>query len=198
LPYLNNINEKSLFNCINPISKKLRHAAWSKLLSTKKTLLLDYDYIVYIDSDCIFKDFNQSLEEFIKPSSDNNIIFLNNKPWNDDYPCSGFYICKVNNYTRQFVEDWYNINAPKYDRNHEWEQVALWYLFKQTAYINSYNIKLIDGWMFEEKEQQFLRHIGHNRGDQRIPYFKSFIKSKNIDYEETINKIKVIPYNTNM
>ena len=53
-PYLDNKEIIDLYNCPDPNSSELRHAAWSKLLSTQLALQLDYDYIVYIDSDCIF------------------------------------------------------------------------------------------------------------------------------------------------
>jgi len=79
-PYLNK-DKIEIFNCKNPNNNILRHSAWSKLLSTLLATELHYDYIVYIDSDCIFKDFNQKLEDFINSYDDKDIIFLNNKPY---------------------------------------------------------------------------------------------------------------------
>jgi hypothetical protein len=110
-PYLVNKDEIKLFNCKNPITNNLRYAAWSKLLSTTLALQMDYDYVVYIDSDCIFKDFNHSIENFIQSYSNKDIIFFNNKPWGDNMPCSGFYICKVNEYTKKFILLFYIENA---------------------------------------------------------------------------------------
>ncbi len=195
-PYLN--KENTIFNCKNTITNCLRHAAWSKILSTSLAFELpfdlSFDYIVYIDSDCIFKDFDQKLEEFITPYEDKDIIFLNNKPWNSDMPCSGFYICKINEKTKEFFRMWYNINLPKKDYEHPWEQDALWDLILHYEY--DVDIHIIDGLMFKENKEQFLRHIGSNEKNNRIPYFKSFIKTKNIDHEKNIVKIKVIEYNT--
>jgi hypothetical protein len=164
------------------------------LLTTKLALQSDYDYVVYIDSDCIFKDFNQKLEEFIKPYADKDILFLNDKPWSDTMPCAGFYICKINEYVKQFVFNWYNYNIPHKDKNHAWEQNALYALWDNVC--KSYNIGVIDSWMFEEKEKQFLRHIGSAEYQNRLPYFTSFIQSKNINYERNINEIQVIPFDT--
>jgi len=196
-PYLDNKDKVTLLNCKNPTTNILRHASWSKLLSTSLALELNYDYVVYIDSDCIFKDFNQSIEDFIKPYADKDILFLNDKPWTYHMPNAGFYICKVNKYTKQFLQDWYNVNLPENDTIHSFEQKALWKI-----YVN-YNIGIIDSWMFQEKEKQFLRHVcnceyNHNlKCSNRLPYFSSFIQLKNINYEKNINEIKIIEFDTN-
>jgi hypothetical protein len=191
-PYLMNKDTVSMYNCKNPITNELRHASWSKLLSTSIAFKLDYDYIVYIDSDCIFKNFDQTIEEFIKPYSEKDILFLNNKPWGDNDPCAGFYICKVNEYTKKFIVDWNQVNIPEKDRDHAWEQDTLWKIYKE------YNIGIIDSWMFQEKEEQFLRHVSSCENNNRIPYFSSFIKSKNINYEKNINELQVIEFDTSI
>lgn len=193
-PYLNDKDSINLYNSRNPITKELRHAAWSKLLSTMLALQLEYDFVVYIDSDCIFKNFDQSLEEFIKPYFDKNIIFLNNKPYNKDKPCSGFYICKVCEDTKQFLCDWNNFDFKGKVNYCRFEQGALWYIYNDSKY----NIGIIDSWMFEEKENQFLRHIGVFQDINRIPYFSSFITKKNINYEKNINEIKVVSFDTDI
>jgi hypothetical protein len=191
-PYLNNRYDTPLYNCIDPNTGDLRHASWSKLLSTSKVLELSYDYIVYIDSDCIFKDFNQSLESFIHPYSHYQILFLNNKPCHNDHlPCAGFYVLRVSDYTKQFVRDWYAVNLRNKNRDHAWEQDALWHIYTR------YSVGIIDSWMFLEVEGQFLRHIHSFDNSSRIPYFRSFIDRHSINYTDTISQIKVVEFNTN-
>jgi len=192
-PYLNDKDNIVLNNCIDPKTKLPRHAAWSKLLSTSLALELDYDYVVYIDSDCIFKDFNKSLEQFIKPHKKNDVIFLNNKPWEKKYPCSGFYVCKVCPNVKELLIDWYNFDFGKRINHYRWEQGAIRYLFKEPKY----NIKVVDDWMFRNFDGQYLRHIGTDQKEIRIPYFKDFINVNNIDYSKNISEIKCIDYNTN-
>lgn len=192
-PFLNDKNTIVLNNCIDPKTDLPRHSAWSKLLSTSLALDLNYDYVIYIDSDCIFKDFNQTLETFIKPYINNDVIFLNNKPWGKTKPCSGFFICKVCPNTIQFLNDWYNFDFGKKENPCRWEQGALWFLYK----VKKYNIIIVDNWMFREVPEQFLRHIGTHEKENRIPYFKKFIKVNKIDYLNNILKIKCIDYNTN-
>jgi hypothetical protein len=190
-PYLDDENKILLYNCIDPNSKFIRHVAWAKLLSTNLALENEYDYVVYIDSDCIFKNFDKTLEEFIEPYPEKDIIFLNDKPWYFDKPNSGFFVCKVNNYTKQFFIDWYNVNIPEKNKNHPWEQPALYKIFEK------YNLVIVDIWMFREEEGQFLRHVYNEENTIRIPYFKNFINLKNIDFQKNINEIKCIHYNTN-
>ena len=189
-PYLNDINSVLTNNCM--IGNELRHAAWSKLLSTSKMLeTTNSDYIVYIDSDCIFKDFNISLEEFIGMNHNNkNIIFLNNKPWHYNMPCSGFYICRVCSEMKIFLKDWYNVDIPEKNRLHPFEQDGLWKI------LNIDNISLVDTWMFEEREGQYLRHVASHESYNRIPYFRNFIMINQINFEDNIKNINVVDYNT--
>ena len=75
-------------NCFSP-KNELRHSSWSKLLTSIKIIdeYPQYDYVVYIDSDCIFYDNNLSILDYISKSNivngvgvmDSNIIFLNDK-----------------------------------------------------------------------------------------------------------------------
>jgi len=198
-PYLTNKDTISLNNCIDPNTKMYRHPSWSKLVSTMLALELDYDYVVYTDSDCIFKDFSKSLIKFIEPYMDKDILFLHNKPYHFYKPCAGFYICKVGCYSMEFIKNWYNCNTPKTNMEHPWEQDSLWSIY------NNYKTVTIDSMMFEEEDGQFIRHIlidnknriSDNHHD-RIVYFQKFISEKNIDFESTIPQIKYIEYDTDI
>ena len=197
IPYLEDKDKGDVLNCKSPTTNNLRHASWSKLLSTKISLELDYDYVVYIDTDCIFKDFNMTLENFIKHYSNNDILFLNNKTttimyWDSLMPCAGFYICKVNDKSKEFIKDWYNFNITENDIEHPWEQNALWKIY------TNYNIGVIDKIMFYEEEHQFLRHVASFDSNNRLPYFTYFIESNNINYKKSISEIKVVEFDTNV
>ena len=168
-PYLYNKEPLSIHNCIDPNTGDTRHASWSKLLSTQKALELDYDYVVYIDSDCIFKNFNIPLEKYINQYPEKDLIFFSNKPWSEDEPCAGFFICKVSDSSKEIVKNWYNYSVPNHNKYHMYEQNALWETYK------TLNIAIIKETMFDEVDGQFLRHIGINVHYQRIPYFKDFI-----------------------
>ena len=177
-PYFKNQFPLNVFNCKNFQTGARRDAAWSKLLSTIKALRAGYDYVVYIDSDCIFKDFTKSIESYILSNSDKDIIFFNNNPFDYDKPCSGFYICQTSKNTETIIRDWYNIDLPEKNENRAWEQDALWCIYK------TLNAEILDEWMFEEKAGQYLRHISsycEESKNLRLTYFKDFILKRGLN-----------------
>jgi hypothetical protein len=188
------IDEKSynLYNCVDKNNNSFRHASWSKILCALNAAKQKYDYIVYIDSDCIFRNLSISIEEFINTNTAKDIIFFNNKPWGDEIPCAGFFICKVNEYTIKFLESWYNVNIPEKNKEHPWEQDALHKIYKD------FDIQTIDAWTFKEDPNQFIRHICHVDCHDRIPYFTNLINTLKINYSEYISKIDVNNFNTNI
>jgi hypothetical protein len=130
------------------------------------------------------------MESFIEPHADKDMIFLNNKPWGDNLPCSGFYICKVGDSAKESMKRWYGANFPAKNKKHPWEQDALWNMYK------SMNIAIVDIWMFKEESGQMLRHIGSHEGFNRTPYFKNVIRANSIKYTENIKYITVVDYDT--
>jgi hypothetical protein len=183
-PYLDTKESYNLYNCIDPHTNEARHAAWSKLLSTLDMFnqqKQSYDYIVYIDSDCMFKDFNKRIEEFCPQMFTHDILFLNNLPWNDNEACSGFFICKNSELALSYIRDWYAVNLPEKNKVHAYEQDALWTIYKswKSCYV-------MNSWMFREQEGQFLRHVCHFENDLRSVYFKQFIELHCIDYSKIV------------
>ena len=189
-PYLDSKESYALYNCIDPHTNETRHASWSKLLSCQDTSKQPYDYIVYIDSDCIFKDFNRRIEDFCPQMFTHDILFLNNLPWNEDKPCAGFFICKNSELARSYIRDWYAVNLPEKNKLHAYEQDALWTIYKswKSCYV-------MNSWMFREREGQFLRHICHLENDLRTVYFKQFIERHSINYSKTIRDMPKKEFN---
>jgi hypothetical protein len=205
-PHLN--NDFTLFNCLSP-TKGSRHSSWAKLLSVLNILnqYKQYEYIVYIDSDCIFSNQDLSISDYLTQIKNINnqplnlnkdFFFVNNKPWDSNLPCAGFFILHNTEDSYNILKEWYNNNNnPYYDRIHVWEQYSLQYHI-----INKYNdnIEVIDDWMFRPFDNQFLRHIGSEEGYNRIPFFKNYINTHlhNTDINTIITNIKnnLITYNT--
>jgi len=170
--------------CFSP-KGELRYPSWAKLLCAKKMMLQDaYDLIVYIDSDCIFKNQDMSIEHYLKtirnienePLQQKTITFLNDIPWSDKLPCAGFFI--VRGKDTALLEDWFNSDIPDFNLRHSWEQKAL-YNFILPKWQN--DIEIINDVMFLEQEGQFLRHVGSSESNKRIPYFQSYIQKHNIE-----------------
>jgi len=216
-PYYKNPELLTLDVCKDS-NGKFRHASWAKLLATQHCYnTMSYDYVVYIDSDCIFKNFDISLESVITNPiyKDINIIYASNLPWHQ-LPCAGFFIMKVNNETKKFIESWYNYNLPLYESiewkntvamatkycaydwkpDTHWEQDALWCMIANST-VPSF--KYIDENSFQENDTQFLRHICHVDLHNRYSYFKQLTEklvSIHGSYESIISTIHTINLDT--
>jgi hypothetical protein len=215
-PYYKYPEENNLYVCRDRIGN-LRHVSWAKLLVAQHCNTLGYDYIVYIDSDCIFKNFNISLESIINDTAHHgvNIIYASNLPWHK-LPCAGFFIVKVNDETKRFIENWYNYTLPVYDSvkwkntiqmsnkycsynwvpDKHWEQDALWCMIANNEMIP---YSYINENTFEENTTQFLRHICHVFSNQRQPYFQKIVDTllpKHGSFESIIETIHTIELDT--
>lgn len=160
-------NEVKLANCLSP-NKKPRHAAWSKILSCIKVIEegCKYDFVVYLDSDCVFNHHETSLIEYLNQAKnilnqnvdiEHNIFFMNNQPWSRNLPCSGFFMFRPNIRSHEFFKQWYRQEQEeKFNLHHPWEQYCL-----HTHLIKEWSFEIIDDWMFQDRKQnQYLRHIG--------------------------------------
>jgi hypothetical protein len=178
------MNEKvELANCLSP-NKKPRHAAWSKILSCIKVIEegCECDFVVYLDSDCVFNHHEISLISYLSQSKNVlnknlnmklDVFFMNNRPWHYFLPCSGFFLFRPNSNALDFFKTWYQQNQDdKYDIDHPWEQHPL-----QIYLAKSSKFEIIDDWMFEDKKQnQYLRHVGHGN-PLRNTFFSKIVDS---------------------
>lgn len=190
-PYLNDRAEEPLFNCLDA-KGRLRHASWSKLLSMQRAVVTgNYDYVVYIDSDCIFKDWSHRIEDMIKPGSD--ILVATDAPFHPEMPCAGFFILKVGTTALRFIQDWYGVDMPRRNKGRYWEQSALWSFFKSRP-----ELALIDNCNFfkEGGPDQCLRHIASFQKGLRIPYFRDFLAAKGVDFAAGVKGISVVEFST--
>jgi hypothetical protein len=190
-PYLDDPTSSSIYTCLDS-NHELRHSTWAKLFSTDLALDQEYDYVVYMDTDCIFKDFDQKIETFVLAYPEKDILFLNDKPWRRDRPNGGFYVLKVNSYTKRFAKDWYLYSIPERNRVHPFDQAALWMIYMK------YNLKFVDQWFMREEPGQWLRHVTGSEAIRktRTAYFQKFIQEKGIDFINTLVQIKTIDFNT--
>lgn len=195
-PYLNDKDTEEINNCVDPTTRKPRHAAWSKLLSAQMALEKNYAYVVFIDSDCIFKDFDKSIQQFIGPHMGKQITFLNNKPYDHDKVCSGFFICKNTPEVKEFIREWFNYQKPGDNTKKPYEQFAIHKMLYEDKHPFSSNIGMIDSMFLREENNQFMRHVCSKDNKKRIPYFKEFINKKGIDFNKNIASIEHVDYDT--
>jgi hypothetical protein len=190
-PYYRSLLNDSTMVSWDPVKKRLRHAAWAKLLACSAALDMGYDYVVYIDSDCIFKDFERRVESVIRGKEQFSLIFLNNKPHKPrDVPCSGFFIAKVCDDTRAIMDSWHAFDFHGRQNPLRYEQGALYYMYEEL------NVCILDEWMFTESEGQWLRHIVSKHAEKRVAYFTNFVQAAKIDLAASIAAINVKEFDT--
>jgi hypothetical protein len=195
-PYLNDKNIEEINNCVDPSTRKPRHAAWSKLLSAQMALEKNYEYVIFIDSDCIFKDFDTSIQEFLGKHMNNEMTFLNNKPYSATKVCSGFFVCKNSPKVKEFIREWFNYHKPGDNTKRPYEQFAIHKMLYEDAHPFSSNIGMIDSMFLREENNQFMRHVCSKEKNMRRPYFKEFIRKRGIDFNKNISSIDYVEYDT--
>jgi hypothetical protein len=214
--------DPDVYVCSDPNTNMKRHASWAKLLSA---LLLcrannKYDYIVCIDSDCVFLNFQRRIESLIHEHPEKDLIIANNSPYHPHLPCCAFFICKNTEWMQVFLERWYTYKNPSSDSNEwkhvlhlarktyetplfsidtYWEQDTMWLLF-QDPEIASHIQLMSETIMYDENADQYLIHISHERNEIRKPYLIGYTeyleKKTGHKYKEIIDLIPLIVYNT--
>jgi hypothetical protein len=218
--------EEGVDICADPHNPgTLRHAAWAKLLSTLLILRSSkkgYDYIVYMDSDCVFKNFQKRIESVIAQFPDKDIIMSSNAPYHPHLPCSAFYICKNSAWTHSFISKWFNYKAPASDSaewahiiasasttyaipvfpiGKYWEQDTLWLMYQDPAIAE--HIQLFpETTMFSEAPYQYIIHISHERTAMRKPYLLGYVEHLEArtkqPFATILSSIPVVGYDTSM
>ena len=149
--------------CYSFKSHSFRSVHYTKIISCLKTLIdfPNIEYLVYIDSDCIFYNHNVLLENYIRKLdlSNKNILFFDDKPWSENRPSSGFFILKNNVDSIEFLKKWWEVNSTYYLK-HPFEQAVLY----NSYFINK--IELINEWQFRLlSNNQFLFHVHNFNGN---------------------------------
>ena len=186
-PYYKEINPNT-FNCVDPKTKEPRHPSWSKLLSVSKLLNSDYKYIVYIDTDAVFRTLDYKIETFIlKYLKDNDFIFLDNSsnldvigPEGD--ACAGFFVIKNNGATKKIIDDWYNLDLPQFNTTPFFEQHGLWWRI-----IKQMKASIVPEPHFHEKSGQLIRHMHSGLQGDRVLYFINLLNERKLNLNTNTN-----------
>jgi len=88
-----------------------RHPAWDKIKAVQE-ILPNYDYVLWIDTDAIFIDFNQKLENFIIYPEKYNGYFCKD-PTNGIYANTGVFLLKNCQWSVDLLEQTWNATSPR-------------------------------------------------------------------------------------
>lgn len=208
---------------ISPSSHNgLRHASWAKLLSAIQSIQWNlYDYVVYIDSDCVFNHVHKPLMHYIERFKDKDLIFFSNAPWHPSFPCAGFFIARSCPAISEFLAFWYDFRIPDnlspewkqtVDQAHKdnaytwnvgkhWEQDALWIMLTQNYKNTKERIAIVPNEsQFDGKIENFLHHVPSCYASNRHPTFLEMVlrlqQLTQRTFSDVINRIKIIPLDT--
>ncbi len=203
-------NTFDLYSCIDVNTGQLRHSAYAKIAAVRANIE-KYSYVVYIDTDCVFKNFSISLESIISKYSDKNIIFQSNFPFHTPLPCSGFFIVKNTPEQIAVLDIWYKYEIPdnsspewqqvmdyavtlcnyRFHPGKHWEQDVLWTLIITKQITVSV---MEDEPAFKESSGQYIRHLcnsieGHLRNSYFLEIVRNLFKDDILDFKKIIDSI---------
>jgi len=190
-------NKKNKINSFHSKLKKYRYPSWTKLITLFNTLLKNYKYVIYLDTDAIIiKDIE--LEKYInevpysRGNKDSKLKVLADIPYSDG-PCCGGIIVTNSEIAKKAVKYWWNYDIPEFDKKHSYEQEALrsMIVHNKDPAIEPY-IGIIGEVSFQPQEGQFIRHVSHMEAEKRIPIFKCSYEKlyKKEEFKGIINKIQ--------
>jgi hypothetical protein len=180
-------NSKDTISSYSSIAKNTRSASWTKLLCIYSYLKKNYDYIIYMDSDCIFYNQKLSLNKLISKIKKEKKLGLlySDKPWNCNLPNAGFMILRNSKYTKKLIKFWWNSKDYLNSHKHPYEQKKLHEFWASNTLNIKKNIIFIKKNISSIKtNKNLIYHITSNYKN-RENIFKKFIKEKkiNINYE---------------
>lgn len=165
-----------------------RAPAWGKLLALRHGLELNYERVVYIDSDAIFAASQTSLEAFLQMSSGSptqsqspTLIVFSNFPWTYVDANSGFMIWHNSARARALLDAWWNVDAGRYNLSHDWEQHGLnAHLLREGADGYRQQITILPDVCLLEQKGQFVRHITSPHAWEREPRMRLGLRQAKI------------------
>jgi hypothetical protein len=160
-------------------------------------LFKQYDTIIYIDSDCIFKRHEVSIDDFIDKATystgdkNSEIKFISDYP-REDLPCAGFMILNNTNNIKKLIKNWWNYNIPDKNKTDYYEQDALKAMIEKSDSSIMPVMGIIKEIQFWEVPEQFLSHITSPRGEERKPIFSAFYDNlyNKYTFKDVITSIK--------
>lgn len=153
-----------------------RFLAWDKILALKK-YLLKYDYLLWIDSDAIFKNLNKKIEDYIL---DDSIVIIGKDPNKDIYANSGVFLLKNNSEAITFLDEVWNSPVKVEENNYSgwlYEQGIICELLKENKYKHYIVLNFdLNCHLYYYKDQFIIHYMGARSNAER--------------YNEVINEIK--------
>jgi|LakMenEpi03Aug12_release.lakeMendotaPanAssembly.Ray.scaffolds.fasta_scaffold543375_2 hypothetical protein len=182
--------------------KKQSSISWYKAELLKRHLV-NYDYILFIDSDAIFNDFNYKIEDELIPLVKEKCIIFQEDVWTSsnlntvsELICTGLIFIKNCKESFFILDEW--ARAPYIDKNcismrykHPREQECIMYLMEKNDDIkkNVYIYPAMKG-MFGQYDAKWIIHMGGTNDINRTELISRYCNDKFQSFIiETSNKL---------
>lgn len=167
-------------------------ASWTKLLAIYDFFSSKYDYILYLDSDCIVNNHKIKPNLLIKNLQNKQALFYSDRPWNKKLPNCGLMLMRNSNYNKIFIRNWWNTFSKK-NLSHPYEQYWFQNFWKKNKKEVKKNFKLLNENICRlESDKQFIFHITsdfRSKNNNNF-FFKKHIEKNRIKFTNIKNFLK--------
>jgi hypothetical protein len=194
---INYLNKKETLSSYSRLARSCKAASWVKLLTIYSALNLNYEYIIYLDSDCIFNNQKININQIIRLLKKKQMLFYSDKPWNVDLPNCGFILLKNSYFNKSFIKSWWQTFSLK-NLTHPYEQFWLQKFWLNNSKVVKKKIILLPDEICRLKNnKQFIFHMTSDFAKKRDHFFTNYIyKNKlNINFLKKKIKSKIVFFN---
>jgi hypothetical protein len=194
---INYLNKKETLSSYSRLARSCKAASWVKLLTIYSALNLNYKYIIYLDSDCIFNNQKININQIIRLLKKKQMLFYSDKPWNVDLPNCGFILLKNSYFNKSFIKSWWQTFSLK-NLTHPYEQFWLQKFWLNNSKLVKKKIILLPDEICRLKNnKQFIFHMTSDFAKKRDHFFTNYAyKNKlNINFLKKKIKSKIVFFN---
>ena len=181
------LSKKDSISSYSTKSKLTKSPSWTKLLVIYQNFSKKNDYIIYLDTDCIFNNHKIDIKNYIERMEQKKKIGLvfNDGPWDKKLPNCGFIILKNCEFNKRLIKKWWN-SFSLYNHVHPYEQKIFQKLWSKN-YMGILNKFFLENISLQGKisKDKILAHITSERSRHRKKYMRNFIV-KNLKFHNKI------------
>jgi hypothetical protein len=187
---INYLNKKETLSSYSRLARSCKAASWVKLLTIYSALKLNYEYIIYLDSDCIFNNQKININQIIRLLKKKQMLFYSDKPWNINLPNCGFILLKNSYFNKSFIKSWWQTFSLK-NLTHPYEQFWLQKFWLNNSKLVKKKIILLPDEICRLKNnKQFIFHMTSDFAKKRDHFFTNYAYKNKLNINFLKKKIK--------
>ena len=184
------LEKKEALTSYSTFARSCKAASWVKLLTIYSSLSLKYEYIIYLDSDCIFNNQKIILDKIIRLLKKKQMLFYSDKPWNMNLPNCGFILIRNSYFNKNFIRNWWKKFSFK-NLTHPYEQFWLQKLWlNNPEFVKRKFLLLPDEICRLKDKKQFIFHMTSDFAKKRNYFFNNYININKLNISFLKKKIR--------